>query len=183
MTTSRNSLTWGCSAKAAIRRPPISCGLTERAEVFHARPAHAPPPADDDVSGHPADLAIHPPPLHALAQVSLDERFEQDTKGVQRGSDTQQDEHDGEQLARCRQGVDLTEADSGDRGDRLVHRVENSEPEDHVADGSGDQHQPERQECSTYPSQWAHQRDYPPRAALTIRNVDTEPVTPRLADD
>src|SRR5665811_1732529 len=128
MTTSRNSLTWGCSANAAIRRPPISCGLTERAEVSHARPAHAAPAADDDVSGHLADLAIHPPPLHALAQVSLDERFEQDTKGVQRGSDTQQDEHDGEYLARCRQGVDLTEADSGDRGDRLVHRVENSKP-------------------------------------------------------
>jgi len=79
--------------------------------------------------------------------------------------------------------VDLTEADSRDRGDRLVHRVENSEPEDDVADGSCEEHQRERQECSTYPSQWAHQRDCPPRAALTIRNVDTEPVTPRRADD
>ena len=30
MTTSRNSATSGCRAKAAIRRPPISCGFTAR---------------------------------------------------------------------------------------------------------------------------------------------------------
>jgi hypothetical protein len=157
--------------------------LPERAEVLDASTAHPAATADDDVSGHPVDLAIHPPPPHVLAQVSLDKRLEQDTKGVQRGSDTYQDEHDGEQLTRCRQRVDLTETDSRDRGNRLVDRVENSEPEDDVADGSSDEHQRERQECSTYPSQWVHLRDYPPQAALTVRNVDTEPVTPHRTDN
>jgi hypothetical protein len=54
-----------------------SAAINARARAIPAaRLAHATPPADDEVSLHPLDRPVHPPPFHVFAQVSLDERFE-----------------------------------------------------------------------------------------------------------
>ena len=60
-------------------------------EVVGARHTDAAPAADDGVTGHPADRFVHPSPFQVLAQVSLDQRLEQDAERVQRGPDAGQD--------------------------------------------------------------------------------------------
>jgi hypothetical protein len=91
-----------------------------------------------------------------LSQVSFDERFEQDTEGIRRGPDADQDENDREQLAQRTERVHLAETNGGHRGDGLVQGVEHAEAEDDIAEGAPDEHQPQREQRETNPPQWAH---------------------------
>ena len=76
--------------------------------------------------------------------MALDEPFEDDPERVQRGSHTHEDQRDREQLAHRGQRVNLAETYRRDRLDRLVQRIDKSEPEDHIAHSPGNDHQPKR---------------------------------------
>ncbi len=69
-------------------------------QVAADRTADPAPSADDGVPGHPGDLAFHPTPPEMLAQMPLHQRFKDHAKGVERGADPGQNQHDGENLAR-----------------------------------------------------------------------------------
>ena len=125
-------------------------------EVVRARHTDAAPPADDGVTGHPADRFVHPSPSHVLAKLALDQRLEQDTERVQRCPDAGQDEGDREHLADRGQRLDLAEADRRDGGDRLVERVEDAETEHDVPDRSDDEHRAEGEQRQPDPTQLAH---------------------------
>ncbi len=68
----------------------------------------------------------------------LYQRFKNHAEHVERGADPGQNQHDREDLSRRAQRVDLAESHRGDRGDRLVHRVEQAESEQQVANRAGD---------------------------------------------
>ena len=70
-----------------------------------------------------------------FAEVTFGHGLEDDAQVVENSSDAEDDEHHGEDLTGCRQWSNLPESDGGDRGDRLVERLEEREAEDEVADG------------------------------------------------
>jgi hypothetical protein len=88
-----------------------------------------------------------------VGEVSLDHRLHDHAEGVEGGADTEQDEHDREDLPARVQRLDLAEADRRDGGDRLVDGLEQGEPEEQVADDAEHGDAGQRRQRQPDPSQ------------------------------
>jgi len=113
-------------------------------QVLPAGGSDPAPSAHDDVPARPADRAVHALPPQVGTEVALDETLQHRAEGVERGSDPDEDQGDGEDLAGRAEWSDLAKTDRRHRGDRLVDGVENTEAEHHVAGGADRQDDGER---------------------------------------
>ena len=92
-------------------------------------------------------VAVHAPPSQVGTEVAFDETLEHRAEGVERGSDPDEDQGDGEDLAGRVEWSDLAETDRRHGGDRLVEGVEKPEAEHHVAGGADRQDDAECRHC------------------------------------
>jgi hypothetical protein len=99
------------------------------------------------VAPETVDASLHPPPSHRRSEVTLHDQLETNRERVQRRAHTRQDQDDREQLTGVVEGLDLSEPDRGDRGDRLVQGVQRSESERHVAERSQGEDTSQRNEA------------------------------------
>ena len=114
--------------------------VARTAHEFGQRPAHATAAADDDMVGVLLDVAFHATPSVLVSESAFQQCFQHRGQGVQRGTGSNDDQRNCEELLGRSEGVDLAEADGRDRGDGLVDRIEKPEPEEQEPDRADDRH-------------------------------------------
>jgi hypothetical protein len=121
-------------------------------EVTHGGGPDPPEATDDDVPAQPGDVVFHAKPSKVLEQTTLGDGLEDHPQVVEHDPDTDDDEQAGEEHEGRGAFVDLGVADRGHREHRLVDRLDEGQPEKHVADGAEDRHRDEGRERSPDPT-------------------------------
>jgi hypothetical protein len=143
----------GEPADVAVDDDHLEPGL---AEVLGDHPAHPTPAAHDHVPVHVGDVLVHAPPPHDLAQLSADHDLHHQGERVEDEGGADEDQPHREHLLARPELLDLPEPDRGDRGDGLVGRVEQREPERHVAGRACQEHEQQTAERDPHPAPRAH---------------------------
>jgi hypothetical protein len=107
---------------------------------------------------HAGDLALHAPPPEQFLDVALDHDLQHLGEGEEGGSDTDQDQDDGEGLPAGREGLHFAEPDGGHRGDGLIESVEPGKAQGDVADRPGHDDADQGRQAEPQPSPRLHER-------------------------
>ena len=141
-------------------RQPLGLGVDDHhvvaclGEFAGDRPSHPADAAHDRVALHRADPTVASPAGQQFGDRAVDHGLDHQGDRVQRCTGAEDDQRNSEQLLARAEVLQLAEADGRDSGDGLVERIDEAEPEAHVARGADDEH---HEECNT------RQTEPPPR--------------------